>query len=96
MTALLIAGSASAQTVISAPPNKYSVQDDVKVGKEAASAVEREQPILRDDEITAYVRLDRRAARRGRAGGSSASGVPVLLQGGQRRRHQCLRTAWRA
>jgi len=55
ITALLIAGSASAQTVISAPPNKYSVQDDVKVGKEAASAVEREQPILRDDEITAYV-----------------------------------------
>jgi len=51
----VIAGSAIAQTVVTAPKNNYSVQDDVKVGREAATAVEREQPILHDDQLTSYV-----------------------------------------
>jgi len=45
----------SAQTQITPPKNKYSPQDDVKLGREAAAQVERQLPILRDDNITSYV-----------------------------------------
>ena len=51
---LALSGSAIAQTVVAPPPNKYSAQDDVKVGREAAAAVEREEPILHDDAVTSY------------------------------------------
>src|SRR5919106_3028862 len=43
------------QTKIVAPDNKYSVQDDVKAGREAAQQVEEQLPILRDDGIDDYV-----------------------------------------
>jgi predicted Zn-dependent protease len=55
MVAMAFSGSVLAQTVITAPKNKYSVEEDVKVGREAAAAVEREQPILHDDDVTSYV-----------------------------------------
>ena len=44
-----------AQTKITAPKNKYSPQDDVKLGRDAAAQVEQQMPILRDDNITSYV-----------------------------------------
>jgi len=44
-----------AQTKITAPKNKYSPQDDVKLGRQAASEVEQQLPLLRDDNITSYV-----------------------------------------
>jgi hypothetical protein len=47
--------AAMAQTRISYHSNRYSVQDDVKVGQQAAAEVERQMPILRDAESTAYV-----------------------------------------
>src|SRR5687767_346147 len=43
------------QTKIVAPENKYSVQDDVKAGREAAQQVEEQLPLLRDDGIDDYV-----------------------------------------
>ncbi|MFZ1701548.1 MAG: M48 family metallopeptidase [Pyrinomonadaceae bacterium] len=44
-----------AQTQISAPKNKYKVQDDVKLGSEAASEVEKQFPILNDTDATNYI-----------------------------------------
>src|SRR4029453_5359854 len=44
-----------AQTKITAPKNKYSPQDDVKLGREAAAQVEQQLPLLRDDNVASYV-----------------------------------------
>jgi hypothetical protein len=46
---------AAAQTLIKAPKNKYSPQQDVQLGREAAGQVEKQLPVLRDDGITSYV-----------------------------------------
>jgi Zn-dependent protease with chaperone function len=43
------------QTKIVAPENKYSVQEDVKAGREAAQEVQQQLPILRDDGVDGYV-----------------------------------------
>jgi len=48
-------GTASAQTHIVAPPNKYKVSDDVKLGQEAAAQVQKEMPLLNDASIDEYV-----------------------------------------
>ena len=47
--------SMAQQTRIKAPKNKYSVQDDVKLGSQAAVEIERKFPILRDGDATDYV-----------------------------------------
>lgn len=47
--------AALAQTRVVAPKNKYKVQDDVKLGRDYATKVEQEFPILRDSESTAYL-----------------------------------------
>src|SRR5512133_2909522 len=44
-----------AQTKITAPKNKYSPQEDVQLGREAAAQVEQQLPLLRDDNVTSYV-----------------------------------------
>ena len=43
------------QTKISFHSNKYSVQDDVKLGRQAAAEAEQQLPLLRDSEVEAYV-----------------------------------------
>jgi beta-barrel assembly-enhancing protease len=43
------------QTRISMPRNKYKVEDDVKVGRDAARQVEAQMPVLNDYEATRYV-----------------------------------------
>ena len=48
-------GSASAQTHIVAPPNKYSPADDVKLGQEAAQQVQKELPLLNDASVDEYL-----------------------------------------
>ena len=48
-------GTASAQTHIVAPPNKYKVSDDVKLGQEAAAQVQKEMPLLNDSSVDEYV-----------------------------------------
>lgn len=45
-----------AQTRISYHSNRYSPNDDVKAGQQAASEVERQMPILRDAAATDYLR----------------------------------------
>lgn len=56
-----VAGVASAQTVITAPKNKYSLAQDVQLGREAAAQADKELPILRDPQTTAYLeRIGRR------------------------------------
>jgi predicted Zn-dependent protease len=44
-----------AQTQIKYHSNKFSVQDDVKLGRDAAQQAERQFPILRDETARAYV-----------------------------------------
>ena len=53
--ALALAWPAAAQTTIVAPKNSYSVQDDIKLGREAASEVKKELPMLTDDRVDDYV-----------------------------------------
>ena len=62
VVALILAAGVTAQTVIKAPENKYSVADDVKLGQEAAQEVQRQLPVMRDDEVNSY--LDRIGRRR--------------------------------
>jgi Zn-dependent protease with chaperone function len=43
------------QTKISYHSNKYSLQDDVKLGRQAAAEAEQQFPLLRDSEVESYV-----------------------------------------
>lgn len=54
-TILMLPLAALPQTRIKAPGNKYKLQDDVKIGREASVEVEKEFPILNDSESTRYV-----------------------------------------
>lgn len=47
--------AAFAQTRIVPPSNRYTVQDDVKVGQQYSAEVERQMPILRDRSVEDYV-----------------------------------------
>ncbi len=51
----LAVGTAWAQTRVTAPPNKYPVKEDVKLGQEAASEARRQLPMLNDDGVDDYV-----------------------------------------
>jgi beta-barrel assembly-enhancing protease len=61
LAALLAAGlgvvAVTAQTVITPPKNKYTPEQDVQLGKEAAAEVRQQYPVITDDQINAY--LDR-------------------------------------
>src|SRR5687767_11326191 len=53
--------SAIAQTQIKYHSNKYSVQDDVTLGRRAAQEVEQQFPLMRDEQVQDYVeRVGRR------------------------------------
>lgn len=41
-----------AQTVITAPPNKYKPAEDVEIGRKTAAEVEKQLPVLKDDRVT--------------------------------------------
>src|SRR3954465_12096985 len=47
--------AASAQTKITAPKNKYSPADDVKLGQEASQQVQKEMPVMRDEQVNSYL-----------------------------------------
>ncbi len=47
--------STSAQTPVTAPKNKYSPADDVKLGQEAAQQVAQELPVMRDEQVNGYL-----------------------------------------
>src|SRR5690349_1501633 len=52
---VLPSAAVAQQTRIVAPKNKYSVQDDIRLGRQAAAEVERQMPILNDPVATRYV-----------------------------------------
>jgi hypothetical protein len=52
---LALASALTAQTRVEPPDNRYSIEDDIKLGREAAAQVERELPIMQDDAVTSYV-----------------------------------------
>ena len=53
--------SAMAQTQIKYHSNKYSVRDDVQLGRQAAQEVQQQMPLLRDQQVQSYVeRVGRR------------------------------------
>src|SRR5215213_6252338 len=57
-TALALVASialVSAQTKITPPSNKYSVQDDIKLGQDAAREARQQLPVLRDETVHSYV-----------------------------------------
>jgi Zn-dependent protease with chaperone function len=55
LVAATLAAPAWAQTKVVAPNNSYSIQEDVKLGQEAAQEVRRELPMLEDDRVDDYV-----------------------------------------
>ena len=48
-------GTAEAQTKITPDPNKYSLQQDVELGQEAAAEARKQLPMLNDSRIDNYV-----------------------------------------
>jgi beta-barrel assembly-enhancing protease len=52
---LLMHVSVFSQTKIKLHSNKYSLQDDVKLGRQAAAEAEQQLPLLRDAEVDDYV-----------------------------------------
>ena len=44
-----------AQSVIKAPDNKYTLAQDVELGRKAAGEVEQQLPMLRDEDVTSFV-----------------------------------------
>jgi hypothetical protein len=55
VSASVLAGSAAAQTKITAPKNSYSPAQDVQLGREAAAEVRKQMPMLNDDRTEDYV-----------------------------------------
>jgi Zn-dependent protease with chaperone function len=57
LTAFAILGctTAAAQTVVKLPKNKYTPQQDVELGREAAAEVRKQYPIIHDDRIQHYL-----------------------------------------
>jgi len=51
----LVATTAVAQTKVTPPKNKYTVEQDVKLGQEAAAEVRKQYPIITDDQIEGYL-----------------------------------------
>src|SRR5215213_9690869 len=47
--------SVAAQTQIKYHSNRFSIQDDVKLGRQAAQEAEQQFPLLRDEEVRSYV-----------------------------------------
>lgn len=63
--------AAMAQTQLKYHSNKYSIQDDVKLGRQAAQEAEAQFPLLRDSEVQAYVQ---------RVGERLVSAIPSQFQ----------------
>ena len=57
----LVATTVMAQTKVTPPKNKYTVEQDVQIGREAAAEVKKQYPVITDDQIEGY--LDRLGKR---------------------------------
>lgn len=51
----LTAGGLFAQTVIKLPKNRYTPEQDVQIGLEAAGEIQEQYPIIKDERITQYL-----------------------------------------
>lgn len=51
----LTASSVAAQTKVTPPKNKYTPQQDVQIGKEAADEVRKQYPLINDSQIQNYL-----------------------------------------
>ena len=65
--ALFAVATLAGQTVITPPKNKYTPEQDVQLGREAAAEVRREYPIINDAQIAGYLERAGRLAGRRRA-----------------------------
>ena len=52
---LLAASLGAAQTPITAPSNRYSPSEDVQLGQQAATEVQRQLPLLNDNQVRSTV-----------------------------------------
>jgi hypothetical protein len=52
---MLTATLVVAQTPVTPPDNRYSLEQDVELGQEAAAEARQQLPILRDDSVTSFV-----------------------------------------
>src|SRR5258705_9491202 len=52
---VLLVSTLSAQTRVTPPKNKYSPQQDVQIGREAADQVRREYPVINDGQLNDYL-----------------------------------------
>jgi len=52
---ILTASSVAAQTKVTPPKNKYTPQQDVQIGQEAAAEVRRQYPLINNDQIETYL-----------------------------------------
>jgi predicted Zn-dependent protease len=51
----LTATSVAAQTRVTPPKNKYTPEQDVQIGREAAQEVRQQYPLIKDDQIQSYL-----------------------------------------
>ena len=57
VAAYLWAIALSAQTPIKPPKNRYTPEQDVQIGREAAAEVRKQYPIIQDERVTKYLAL---------------------------------------
>ena len=62
----LTATTVVAQTKVTPPKNKYTPQQDVEIGREAAAEVRKEYPIINDDRSAAISSVSAIASSRPR------------------------------
>jgi hypothetical protein len=60
-TVLAVGVTSGAQTRVEAPKNKYTPEQDVQIGREAAAEVRQQYPVITDADVTRY--LDRLGQR---------------------------------
>ena len=85
-----------AQTAIKVPKNRYTPQQDIELGREAAAEVRAQYPIIKDERIQGYLTAlgDRLVAA---APADLKQPVyRVFVYAGEPQRDQRIRAAWRA
>ena len=55
VVACVSAAVVTAQTVIKLPKNKYTPEQDVRIGREAAAEIRQQYPIIQDERVTKYL-----------------------------------------
>lgn len=73
LCAVSAATALEAQTVLKLPKNKYTPEQDVKVGLEAAAEVRKQDPLIQDERIAKYVRATRTPPKPRTPGSSSVT-----------------------